>query len=220
MLPFVNVSNNKDNEYFSDGITDEVIGALANIEGLRVVARTSSFAFKSRNISVQAIASELGVSHILEGSVQRSGNRLRVVAQLIDAGTGYHLWSKTYEHEFKDVFRLEDDLAHSIAAALRPKLLGTAAASLAWQLTTSTEAHDIFLQARFLWNKRSPAALLKAADLFPASYRSGSPICARSRRLVRVLNRPAGIRMDLSAGGSSPIQCRRHEGSPVGADAR
>jgi TolB-like protein/Flp pilus assembly protein TadD len=166
VLPFVNMSGNKENEYFSDGITDEVIGALANVEGLRVAARTSSFAFKGKNISVRKIAEELAVAHVLEGSIQRNGDELRVVAQLIDALSGYHVWSKTYDRKFRDVFQLEDELARSIVEALRPKLILAASVALAPVYTGSTEAHDLYLQGRFSWNKRSPTALQNAVGLF------------------------------------------------------
>ena len=146
-----------------------MIGALANVEGLRVAARTSSFAFKGKNISVRQIAEELSVTHLLEGSVQRSKDHVHVVAQLIDASTGYHLWSKAYDREFREVFKLEDELARSIVDALRPQLLPAITTPLAAAHTSSTEAHDLYLKGRFLWNKRSPAALEKAAKLFQAA---------------------------------------------------
>ncbi len=166
VLPFLNMSGNSDNEYFSDGITDELIGALANVEGLRVAARTSSFAFKGKNLIARQIADELGVTHLLEGSVQRHGDRVHVVAQLIDAATGFHAWSRTYDREFREVFLLEDELARSIVDALRPKLLPLIIEPLAPSYTSNTEAHDLYLKGRFFWNKRSPSALEKAAELF------------------------------------------------------
>jgi TolB-like protein/Tfp pilus assembly protein PilF len=165
VLPFVNMSREKDDEYFSDGITEEVINALANVEGVRVVSRTSAFAFKGKNESVRKIGEELAVATVLEGSVRREGNDLRIVAQLVNAADGYHLWSKTYDRKLENVFAVEDELARSIADALRPQLL-KGAAPLMPQLTSSTEAHDLYLQGRHFWNKRTPEGLRKAISLF------------------------------------------------------
>src|SRR5712692_4792830 len=123
VLPFVNLSSDKENEYFSDGMTEEIINALANVEGVRVVARTSAFSFKGKNLNVRQIGEELNVATVLEGSVRREGNQLRVVAQLIGVADGYHLWSKTYDRELKNVFSVEDELARAIVQALRPRLV-------------------------------------------------------------------------------------------------
>src|SRR5207244_8325367 len=123
VLPFVNMSREKEDEYFSDGITEEVINALANVEGLHVVSRTSAFAFKGRNVSVRTIGEELAVASVLEGSVRREGSAVRITAQLINAADGYHLWSQTYDRELRNVFVVEDELARSIVHALRPRLV-------------------------------------------------------------------------------------------------
>ena len=165
VLPFVNMSREKDDEYFSDGVTEEVINALANLEGVRVVSRTSAFAFKGKNLSVKKIGEELAVATVLEGSVRREGNDLRIVAQLVNATDGYHLWSKTYDRKLENVFAVEDELARSIAEALRPQLLKDAA-PLVRQATSSTEAHDLYLQGRHFWNQRTAESLLKAIGLF------------------------------------------------------
>jgi adenylate cyclase len=165
VLPFVNMSAAKDDEYFSDGITEEVINALANVEGVRVVSRTSAFAFKGKNLSVRKIGEELAVSTVLEGSVRRQGNEVRIVAQLINATDGYHLWSKTFDRRLENVFAVEDELARSIAEALTPKLLN-ASAPLVREATASTEAHDLYLRGRHFWNKRTTEDLNRAAALF------------------------------------------------------
>src|SRR5438552_3118798 len=164
VLPFANFSQAKDEEYFSDGITEEVINALANVEGLRVVSRTSAFAYKNKNLSVRQIGEELAVATVLEGSVRREGSALRLTAQLINAADGYHLWSKTYDRELKSVFAVEDELAHSIADALRPKLLKQS--PLAPQTTASSEAHDLYLKGRHFWSKRTAEDLKEAMGLF------------------------------------------------------
>ncbi|OLC49547.1 MAG: hypothetical protein AUH82_00290 [Chloroflexi bacterium 13_1_40CM_4_65_13] len=164
VLPFVNMSAAKNDEYFSDGITEEVINALANVDGLRVVSRTSAFAYKNRNLSIRQIGEELAVATVLEGSVRREGNALRLTAQLINAKDGYHMWSKTYDRELKSVFAVEDELARSIADALRPKLLMES--PLAPQTTASSEAHDLYLKGRHFWSKRTAEDLKEAVGLF------------------------------------------------------
>jgi TolB-like protein/Tfp pilus assembly protein PilF len=164
VLPFANLSGEKENEYFSDGMTEELINALANVEGIRVVARTSAFAYKGKNVNVRQIGEELNVATVLEGSVRRQGSQLRVVAQLIGAADGYHLWSKTYDRELKNVFSVEDELARAIVQALKPKLVP--AAPLVLQATASTEAHDLYLKGRFLWNQRTKEGLTKAVAFF------------------------------------------------------
>ncbi|TMB07825.1 MAG: tetratricopeptide repeat protein [Deltaproteobacteria bacterium] len=165
VLPFVNMSREKDDDYFSDGITEEVINALANVEGVRVVSRTSAFAFKGKNLSVRKIGEELAVATVLEGSVRRQGNDVRIVAQLINAADGYHLWSKTYDRTLENVFAVEDELARSITEALRPRLLKQGA-PLVGQATSSTEAHDLYLRGRHFWNKRTADDLKRASALF------------------------------------------------------
>jgi TolB-like protein/Tfp pilus assembly protein PilF len=165
VLPFVNMSREKDDEYFSDGITEEVINALANVEGVKVVSRTSAFAFKGKNLSVKKIGEELAVATVLEGSVRREGSDLRIVAQLINAADGYHLWSKTYDRKLENVFAVEDELARSIADALRPQLL-KGPTPLVRQATSSTKAHDLYLQGRHSWNKRTAKDLRKAIVLY------------------------------------------------------
>ena len=163
VLPFINMSSDRENEYFSDGITEELINALANVEGLRVVSRTAVFALKGRNLDIDQIGAQLKVNTLLEGSVRREGNALRVTAQLINVSDGYHLWSQTYDRELKGVFALEGEIARSIAKALRHKLARDETAPVA---TVSTEAHDLYLRGRYFWAKRSTEALHKAADYF------------------------------------------------------
>ena len=164
VLPFVNHSDDKENEYFSDGMTEEIINGLANLEGVRVVARTSAFSFKGKNLNVRKIGEELNVSAVLEGSVRRDGNRLRVFAQLIGVADGYHMWSKTYDRELKNVFAVEDELAAAIVQALTPKLV--AERPLVQPTTASTEAHDLYLKGRYLWNQRTEETLRKAKGFF------------------------------------------------------
>ena len=160
VLPFVNMSSDKENEYFSEGITEELINALANIDGLRVTSRTAVFALRGTTESVQKIGADLGVETLLEGSVRRDGTALRVTAQLINVRDGYHLWSKTYDRELKSIFAVEDEIARSIADALQRKLVGVKPP------TANVQAHDLYLRGRYFWNQRSSEGIRKAAGYF------------------------------------------------------
>jgi serine/threonine-protein kinase len=166
VLPFVNMSSDKENEYFSDGMTEELINALANVEGLRVASRTSSFAVKGKNLSIRKIGEELSVGAVLEGSVRREGDRLRITAQLINVADDYHVWSKTYERELKNVFEVEEELARSIVQALKAKLVQNEAVPLIKPTTSNLAAHELYLKGRYFWNKRTVEALTKASAYF------------------------------------------------------
>jgi len=124
VLPFVNMSADPENEYFSDGITEEILSALVKVEGLQVTSRTSSFAFKSKNLDAREIGKQLGVSTLLEGSVRRAGNKIRITAQLINAADGYHVWSEVYDRKLEDIFEVQDEISSKIANTLREKLTG------------------------------------------------------------------------------------------------
>jgi serine/threonine-protein kinase len=148
VLPFANMSEDKAQEYFSDGLADEIINALVQIPGLKVTARTSAFAFRGKEQDITKIAEALHVSTILEGSVRKSGNRLRVTAQLINAADGYHLWSERYDRALADVFAMQDDITAAIASALRLKLGGTPPDRRARQ--PNLRAYEAFLRGRYL----------------------------------------------------------------------
>jgi adenylate cyclase len=157
VLPFVNMSADKDNEYFSDGISEELLNVLVRVPGLGVASRTSSFAYKDRrDLGAVAIARELNVAHVLEGSVRKSGSRVRITAQLIDAAADRHLWSETYDRELDDIFAIQDEIAKAIAAALRVQLDAAAAASAASARadTENVQAYDVYLKARELFIAR------------------------------------------------------------------
>jgi serine/threonine-protein kinase len=151
VLPFANMSGDREQEYFSDGLTEEIINALVKIPGLKVIARTSAFAFKGQNTDIRRIAETLGVAHVLEGSVRRSGNRIRVTAQLIAAADGSHLWSERYDRELADVFEIQDELSVAIAGVLRAKLApgpdSTQAGPRKRRHIPKPEAHEALLKA-------------------------------------------------------------------------
>lgn len=146
VLPFVNMSADADQEYFSDGISEELLNALTGIPGLRVASRTSAFAFKGENRNIREIASILGVNHILEGSVRKSGNRVRITAQLIDTTNDTHLWSETYDRELDDIFAIQDEISNAIVDSLTGTL-GVAASVTIAPPTTDMNAYDLYLKA-------------------------------------------------------------------------
>ena len=154
VLPFTNLSADPDSEFFSDGLAEEILNALAQISGLRVAARSSSFSFKGRTIDVAEVASKLHVAHVLDGSVRRAGGRVRVTLQLVDATTGYQLWSERYDRDIADIFDVQDEIARAVAGKLQVTLTGGTSQRLAKQLTTSVEAYELYLRGRALLTKR------------------------------------------------------------------
>jgi len=165
VLPFVNMSSDPEQEYFSDGLSEELLNRLAQNDNLRVAARTSSFQFKGQNQDIGEIGRQLKVDHILEGSVRKSSNRLRITAQLIQVDSGYHLWSETYEREMDDVFAIQDDISLAISQALEVEL-GTATPVSNNKPTENLEAYQLYLQARYFLAKRGGDNILKSIDLF------------------------------------------------------
>src|SRR5256886_5853323 len=174
VLPFVNIGSDPANEPFSDGMSEELITALARVEGLRVAARTSAFTFKGRAVDARQIGSKLAVGYVLEGTVRRAGPRLRVSAQLINAATGYHVWSDEYDRDARDVFAVQDEIARAIVGALRVRLSDAASSSLAKRSTGSPEAHDLYLQGRYFFARRDSASLRKAQDYFEGAIQQDS----------------------------------------------
>jgi len=164
VLPFVNMSSDKEQEYFSDGLSEELIDLLTKVPDLRVPARTSSFFFKGKSETIPTIARELGVAHLLEGSVRRAGNRLRVTAQLIRADTGYDVWSETYDRELKDVFKVQDEIAGAVVAALKLKL--PSAQNTSAHRTANTEAHNQYLLGLQSFNRRNVDGYGRAVDFY------------------------------------------------------
>lgn len=162
VLPFVNLSPDPSNEYFSDGLTEELIDSLTKIEGLRVVARSSSFQFKGKPVDVREAGQKLGVGAVVEGSVRKSGDRLRVTAQLISAADGYHLWSQTYERELKDVFAIQAEISRAIVNSLKLKLK----TDKGQRYTEHVEAYNLYLKGRYNLNQYSPGGVSKSIEYF------------------------------------------------------
>jgi serine/threonine-protein kinase len=166
VLPFVNLSSDKENEYFSDGLTDDLIDALTKVHGLRVVARGSAFQFKGKNPDIRAVGRQLNVAAVLEGSVQRSGDRLRITAQLSSVADGYHVWSQTYDRRLADVFAVQDEISRAIVGALEVRVAGNPGRSLVQSPTQDLEAYNLYLQGRFHLNKWRPESARKGIDYF------------------------------------------------------
>jgi serine/threonine-protein kinase len=165
VLPFVDMSQNKDQEYFSDGLSEELLNLLAQLPQMRVIARTSSFSFKGQEVDVATIAKKLNVANVLEGSVRKSGNTLRITAQLIRASDSSHLWSQTYDRELTDVFKVQDEIAGAVVAALKVRLLPEQAMTNAHR-SSNTEAYNQYLLGRDILNRGTLENWQRAADAF------------------------------------------------------
>ncbi len=166
VLPFVNMSDDPANEYFSDGIAEELLNVLVRVKGLEVASRTSSFRFKESELSIPEIADELNVDHVLEGSVRKAGNQVRITAQLIDVKTDRHLWSDSYDRELEDVFAIQEEISNSIVAALKVALGAEdqGAIAEAAKPTDNLEAYQLYLQGRYNWQRRGTGPLRKSIE--------------------------------------------------------
>jgi TolB-like protein/Tfp pilus assembly protein PilF len=166
VLPFADISPRKDQEYFCDGITEELINTLSKINDLKVVARTSAFSFKGKEMDIREIGKKLNVATILEGSVRKADNRLRITVQLINVANGYHIWSEVFERTLGDVFAIQDEISMSVAEKLKIKLLKKEEAKLKKRGTENLEAYNLYLKGRWFWNKRDEESLKKAINYF------------------------------------------------------
>ncbi len=166
VLPFKNISADKEQEYFCDGMTEQLITNLTNLPNVKVIARTSVMQFKNSDKTIQQIANELDVAHVLEGSVRKSGNKIRVTAQLIKADDGFHLWAKDYDRQLKDIFAVQDDVSKAITEALRINLTAKQSAAIAKHYTENSEAYDLYLKGRHYWGRWALEGFKKALDYF------------------------------------------------------
>jgi len=166
VLPFENLSRDPDNAYFTEGVQEEILTRLAKVADLRVIARTSTERYKSSPENLPQIATQLGVAHILEGSVQKAAEQVRVSVQLINASTQTHLWAETYDRKLTDIFAVESDIAKTIADTLRAKLSDPEQHAITARPTENAEAYQLYLKGRYFWNKRTGADLKKAIDYF------------------------------------------------------
>jgi adenylate cyclase len=171
VLPFANMSSDPEQEYFSDGISEEIINMLAQVPGLKVAGRTSAFSFKGMNQDLRHIGGQLNVNHILEGSVRKSGNKIRITAQLIKVADGYHVWSEKYDRELEDIFDIQDEISLAILNAIKIKLFGAAKEALLKKYTDNTEAYQLYLHGRFYYNKSGADGFNKAIDYYTAAIK-------------------------------------------------
>ena|SRR5215510_7318828 len=174
VLPFVNISADQDNEYFCDGLAEELLNALAKIEGLKVAARTSSFSFKGKDLDVREIGRKLAVETILEGSVRKVGEQLRITAQLINVRDGYRTWSKRYDREAVDVFKIQDELSLDIVNCLKLKISGTRREALIRRYTDNEHAYLLYLKGRYHQNRWTPEGIRKSVEYFDEAIRIDS----------------------------------------------
>ena len=166
ILPFVNMSANREDDFFADGLTEELISTTSSITGLTLIARTSVMRFKGTSKGIEEIGRELSVGTILEGSVRKAGNKLRITVQLIDAQSQGHLWAQSYDRELDDVFAVQSDIAKKVTDALRVRMLPGEALQVERRRTKSAQAYTLYLKGRFYWNERSEPSLLKAIEYF------------------------------------------------------
>jgi TolB-like protein/Tfp pilus assembly protein PilF len=162
VLPFVDMSPNRDQEYMSDGIAEELLNLLAKIPELRVISRSSAFAFKGKDIDIPTVAEQLSVAHVLEGSVRKAGNQLRITAQLIEAQSDTHLWSETYDRELVNIFEIQDEIAATVVGELRLALLGAVPKTQ----RIDADAYTLVLQARYFWNRRADGDEQTVLDMY------------------------------------------------------
>jgi TolB-like protein len=166
VLPFANMSGDPEQEYFADGVSEDIITDLSKVSALSVTARNTAFTFKGRSVEVPQVARQLRVSHVLEGSVRRAGGRVRITAQLIDGAAGDHVWAERYDRDLTDIFALQDEISQAIVAALKLKLLPVEKQAIEDRGTANVEAYDLYLRGRALYNTFSPADLQQAIELF------------------------------------------------------
>ena len=166
VLPFANISPDPADEYFADGMTEELISTMSRISGMRVIARTSIMGYKGGNKKVDEVARELGVGTVLEGSVRKAGNRIRITAQLIDSETSEHMWAESYDRELKDVFAVQSDISKTVAEALKVQLLSREMLTINRKHTANPDAYTLYLKGRFYWNERTQQSVNKALKCF------------------------------------------------------
>ena len=175
VLPFVNLSGDPDNDYFCDGLSEELIDRLTKLKRLRVVAHTSSFSFKGKDVDVREIGRKLNAGTILEGSVRRHGDRLRISVQIVDASNGYHISSESYDRRWEDLFAMQDEIALAILDKLKVELFPDDMKALVTRYTKNLEAYHLYLKGRYFWNQRLvPGALQKAIDYFQRAIKADS----------------------------------------------
>ena len=221
MLPFANMSGDAEQEYFSDGITEDLITDLSKVSGLFVIARNSSFAYKGKSVKVQEIGRELGVRFVLEGSIRKAGDRVRITAQLIDAGSGGHLWADRFDRDLTDIFATQDEVVEKIVGALAVKLTRGEERRLRRGGTRNVEAYEAWLRARELLARSTRELGRSIPGHVPAGDRDRSEFCRASCRLGvccdKRLRQCLDARTGESARGSRTVGSTRDRAGYSGA---
>ncbi|GAG31946.1 unnamed protein product, partial [marine sediment metagenome] len=171
VLPFRNMSADPDQDYFCEGMSEEIINALTHIENLKVIARTSAFAFKDKHEDVREIGKKLDVENLLEGSVRKAGNRLRITAQLIKVSDGSHLWSEKYDREMEDIFDIQDEISLAIVDNLKVKLLGKERELIVKRYTENLEAYNLYLKGNYYWQMLTVEGFEKATECYEQAFK-------------------------------------------------
>ena len=184
MLPFINMSNDPDQEFFSDGLSEEILNALVKVPDLRVISRTSAFAFKGKDVSIPDIAAQLDVSHVLEGSVRKAGNDVRITAQLIEVDSDSHLWSEAYNRNLENIFEIQEEISRAIANELQVTL-GTTETSD--RPTDDIEVYQAFLRGRHLYQDRGEENLDRAIEILKGVVDEAPEYAEAGRRQYRAL---------------------------------
>ena len=166
VLPFTNLSNDPEQEYFSDGVVEAILNHLYKVGDLKVISSTSTKRYKNTKLPIKEIARELGVSSILEGSVQKIGNNVRITTQLIDAKTDMHLWSEIYDKDISDIFVIQSEVAQNVAMELKAKLTSEEKEQIGKNYTNNTEAYNLYLQGRYFWYRRTKEDLVRSVEYF------------------------------------------------------
>ncbi len=218
VLPFVNMSADKDQDYFSDGISEEILNALAQVQDLKVAGRTSSFQFKGKNQDLRAVGQALGVAHVLEGSVRKQGEKVRITAQLVQTADGFHVWSESYDGDLKDVFQLQENIARAITDKLQVILSGDQAERLVAVPTQNTEAYSLYLQASQTFNRRDGARFGEAIAQLEQALRL-DPRFARAHSRIAALQSLAG-NYDPRVQDSSAVAAEAHAQQAIKLDAK
>ena len=218
VLPFVNMSADKDQDYFSDGISEEILNALAQVKDLKVAGRTSSFQFKGKNQDLRAVGQALGVAHVLEGSVRKQGDKVRITAQLVQTADGFHVWSEGYDGDLKDVFQLQENIARAITDKLQVILSGDQAERLVTVPTQNTEAYSLYLQASQTFNRRDGACFGEAIAQLEQALRL-DPKFARAHSRIAALQSLAG-NYDPRVRAWSAVVAEAHAHQAIALDAK
>ena len=193
VMPFANLSNDDEQEYFCDGMTEEILGAIGKVRGLKVLARSSSFAFKGKDADPREVGRTIGADHLLEGSVRRAGDRVRISARLVQATDGTQLWADRYDRTISDIFELQDEISIEVANQLRTALLPDELSHLKRRHIPDREAYDLFLRGRYLWYRRREGDMMQAMELVSAGDREGPGVSGPPGRPCRGLQRPGGV---------------------------